>query len=278
MYVIDGTGDRSLDGLATVAHCGAVVRVGETERIDRLLRRLTDEVDRRSTIVDSGSPFVQIILFVDGLVELRRSLDAVERLDALAKLDRILDAGPPVGVTSCVTLDGGVAASTTSSAERWVLRLDDPDLGRAMGLRTTPSGREPPGRLRVVSTGLEGQVAVGADGLACLPSRPHVDGPSDLLVLPSNLDPSVLPQSHTSADSGRPVRHLVVGLESDGLVPAALRVPDGDHVLVGGAARTGVSTALGRLAAAWVESSHGDLGAGRRQVARLGAGGSGRAR
>ena len=48
LYVIDGYGDRSLDGLAQVAHCGGVIRLGEVERVDRLLRRLDAEIDRRA--------------------------------------------------------------------------------------------------------------------------------------------------------------------------------------------------------------------------------------
>ena len=47
LYVIDGRGESTLDALGGVAQCGGVIRVTEAELVDRLLRRLTDELDRR---------------------------------------------------------------------------------------------------------------------------------------------------------------------------------------------------------------------------------------
>ncbi len=172
LYVIDGMGDRMLDRLASVAHCGAVVRLGETERVDRLLRRLTDEIDRRSTLVEPASTrSPQVVLFIDGLGELRRSLDTLERFASLALLDRIIEAGAAVGVATCLTVDGSAVTSTIASAERWVLRLDDP-AGARTGARRPPLVASHEGRLRVASSGLEAQVAAGADGLAELATRP----------------------------------------------------------------------------------------------------------
>ncbi len=96
-------------------------------------------------------------------------------------------------------------------------------------------------------------MAIGAAGLAELPSRPDRRGPPDIVVLPPDVDGDALPTSCVSTDDGRPVRHLVVGLDSDRLEPAALCLPDGDHVFIGGAARTGKSTTLDRVAAAWAD-------------------------
>ena len=56
----------------------------------------------------------------------------------------------------------------------------------------------------------------------------------------------------------------MVGLGSDDLEPARLRVPAGDHVFIGGAARTGRSTALRQVEAAWRRASSGG------RVVRLG--------
>ncbi|MET0911526.1 MAG: hypothetical protein ABWZ99_18820, partial [Ilumatobacteraceae bacterium] len=69
--------------------------------------------------------------------------------------------------------------------------------------------------------------------------------------LPAEVDGAILPASFVSTDDGRPVRHLVVGLDGERLEPATLCVPDGDHVFIGGVARTGKTTALQRIAAAW---------------------------
>ena len=49
---------------------------------------------------------------------------------------------------------------------------------------------------------------------------------------------------------GRPVE-LPIGLGADDLEPSWLRVPVGDHVFIGGAARTGRSTALRQVEFAW---------------------------
>ena len=103
-YVIDGHGDRSLDGLAQIAHCGGVIRLGDGQRVDRLLRRLDAEIDRRA--VDRSDADPMILLLIDGVGALRRSLDTIDRLALLALLDRILEAGPAVGITTCCSTDG----------------------------------------------------------------------------------------------------------------------------------------------------------------------------
>jgi S-DNA-T family DNA segregation ATPase FtsK/SpoIIIE len=54
----------------------------------------------------------------------------------------------------------------------------------------------------------------------------------------------------SEAALGRPVE-LPIGLGADDLQPSWLRVPVGDHVFIGGAARTGRSTALRQVAYAW---------------------------
>ena len=56
LYVIDGRGDATLDVLGGVAQCGGVIRVTEAELVDRLLRRLTDELDRRSLDTRNRDP------------------------------------------------------------------------------------------------------------------------------------------------------------------------------------------------------------------------------
>ena len=80
VYVIDGHGDRSLDGLAQIAHCGGVIRLGDGQRVDRLLRRLDAEIDRRATDRSDADPM--ILLLIDGVGALRRSLDTIDRLAA----------------------------------------------------------------------------------------------------------------------------------------------------------------------------------------------------
>ena len=246
VYVIDAKGESVLEGLATIAHCGAVIRLHETERLGRLLRRLDDELDHRSSAT-SRDPMV--LLFIDGLSSLRTRLGVIEHAGTLAMLDRVLQDGPSVGVSVCSTTDGSSGAALTSpSATRWVFHVDDPSIARAAGIRGSLPPVAVPGRLRVVETMLEAQVAFGAAGLADLPDRSCGVGPPDVRVLAERIDPSGL--STTSRRVGG-VQQLVVGIASDDLADAAIHVPDEDHVFVGGAALTGKSTALRQIADAW---------------------------
>jgi DNA segregation ATPase FtsK/SpoIIIE, S-DNA-T family len=257
LYVIDGLGNPALDAIGMMAHCGAVVRVGEHERIDRLLRRLDAEIDRRQIGRGDGDA-AEVVLFVDGLSELRRSLEPIERLASLAMLDRVLDAGPAVGVVSCVTTDGSSAGANAPVAERWVFRTDDPSAARAFGRRGAVVDVEHPGRLRIASSGLHAQVVSAACVGTPSPCREPGVGPPDVTVLPIEVDPSTLPHSTVVTTSGRSIRRLVFGLGGDDLEPAALVLADGDHVFIGGASRTGKTCTLERLAVAWAHIGGAD--------------------
>ena len=71
-------------------------------------------------------------------------------------------------------------------------------------------------------------------------------------MLPERIDPGELASTSHGTD-------LVVGIAADDLEPATLRIPVGDHVFVGGAAATGKSTTLRRLAAAWLDANPAGL-------------------
>ncbi len=108
-----------------------------------------------------------------------------------------------------------------------------------------------------MSSALDAQVALGADGLAELPGRIPGVGPRAVEVLPAWIDPAELPASEHRSTTGRAVRRLVLGRRADDLEPAILEVPAGDHIFIGGSGRTGTSTVLAQVAAAW-RSLEGD--------------------
>ncbi len=144
VYVIDGHGDRSLDGVAQVAHCGGVIGLGDTQRVDRLLRRLDAEIDRRA--VDRSEADPSILLLIDGVGALRRSLDTIDRLPVMALLDRILEAGPAAGITTCCSTDGTAVGAPIPAADRWVFRVDEhaaAHLRSASGVAGPPAGPPP---------------------------------------------------------------------------------------------------------------------------------------
>ena len=259
VYVIDARGEPSLDGLASVAHCGAVVRVHESERLDRLARRLNDEIDRRSIDADRGR---RVLLFIDGLGSLRSRLGTVDDAPTLELLDRVMQDGPAVGIAVCSTTDGSSSAAMTASAsQRWVFHVDDPSIATSLGARGAPIPDEMPGRLRVVETSLLGQVAHGAAGLADLPHRVDGVGPAAVEVLPERVEPAALmmmanedddaPNATSLDGEEEGLCQLVLGRQNTDLEPAVLQLPFGDHMFIGGSARTGKSTALRQVEAAW---------------------------
>lgn len=237
IYVLDGHGEPRYDSIASTEHCGGVVRLGERERVDRLLRRLSCELDQR-TLTGERTP--EIVMVVDGLGSVRSSLAPIERGDAATRLDRVLRDGPAVGIVSCITTDGS-AVPASIPGHRWL--FDAPD-------RTARTAT--PGRIGLSDSGLSAQTIVETEPLASIPCGGH-GGPPPIEVLPEWVDAADLAvridaeeADHFSLDCS-----LLVGVGADDLEPASLRVPAGDHVFIGGGSRTGTSTALGQLVSSW---------------------------
>jgi S-DNA-T family DNA segregation ATPase FtsK/SpoIIIE len=260
LYVIDSRGDDGLAGLATIAHCGGVVRITEDERVHRVLQRVVASIDRRmGTGGETGSHAdPQIVVMIDGLGSLRASLAPIERQATFDLFQRVVTDGPSVGVALVVVDDMPAALSHVTTTDRWVFRVNDPTVASGFGVRAPQIPDDLPGRLRIASSGLEAQVAMGAAGLAALPSRgsretslrdgdrPSSDdgGPQLIGVLAE-----YVPAMSLGAVPGSPAvgsLRLEVGVAADDLAVACLEVVTGDHVLVVGGPRSGVSTALRR--------------------------------
>jgi len=252
VYVIDSRGDARFDAVAELAHCGAVVRLHETERMARTLARLRDELDGRRSTSAHAAQSPAIVLAIDGLPALRTALDEQATAAELDALLRLLSEGPALGIVSVVTAEQPGAVSATilaACAERWVLHLDDRAESSAVGLRPALMPVRMPGRLIVASSGLEAQVAVAPFRS---PTRSRsCAGPPPIDVLPTDVDERLVGAG--SVGPGGEL-HLPLGLELHTVAPLDLVVPDGEHVLVAGPARSGRSTALARLATAWREA------------------------
>lgn len=258
LYVVDGRGDERLDALEAVAHCGAVIRLTEHERVDRLLRRLAGELDRRTS---TGERAPAVTLLVDGLDAVRSSLATVDRAAAAERFARILANGPDAGISVCFTVDGGSpAAIGTPAAETWLFHTADPTVARSLGISGSPVPAGLPGRLIVASSGLTAQVAADADDPSGLPTRAGTDvgaGPDPVRVLPHTVDPERIDEPVDGAVDAAVVGppgglvRLPIGVGADDLRVDALELAPDDHVLVAGASRTGTSTALRQVAFAW---------------------------
>ena len=247
LYVVDAQGAAVWTAFEASAHCGAVVRLAETERVSRLLARLAEELDRRSS-GDSCEPVIVVV--IDGYAALRDALGDVAHGEATRRLDRLLRDGPVVGMVAVVTTDGASSAGLA--------------VPRTATWRFEPG---PPGRMRVAESGLEGQIVFDPDAARDLApvdtaesARTSAGRPAPVLVLPDVVDADQfdarLAACPPESSRGRPVE-LPIGLGADDLEPSWLRVPVGDHVFIGGAARTGRSTALRQVEFAWRRAQPG---------------------
>jgi S-DNA-T family DNA segregation ATPase FtsK/SpoIIIE len=260
VYVVDAQGDAVWASFDAHESCGAVVRVAEIERLIRLFARLADELDRRAA---DGRREPAIVLVVDGFAALRDALGDVAHGENSMRLDRILRDGPAVGIVAVLTTDGSSAGLAVARSATWVFHVADQGIARAAGLRARPVGPGTPGRFRVAESGLEGQIVHdpepwhGATPAGANGANGAGGGPAPVVVLPEVVDAGELDRRCATACSpvlpGDAPAELLVGLGADDLEPARLRVPVGDHVFVGGAARTGRSTALRQIENSWCQ-------------------------
>ena len=239
-------GTRRWRSLGALPACAGVVGLHDAERRGRVVRRLTDELARRR----SGRGGGPLLLAVDGLPSLLSALathdDAAER-DAWV---RLIAEGAAVGIRCVATADrpGALSPSVLASfAERWVLHLDDAADAATVGLRPAVVPAALPGRAVVASSGLEAQLAVLDPGSTNGAST--VDAVEPIGTLATLVHPAALSVS-CRVDGAC---ELSVGIDFLTLGAASLTVPDGEHVVVLGPARSGRSTALVRIAAAWRE-------------------------
>lgn len=264
IHVIDGCGAPALVELDRLPTCTGVIGVGDTERVDRLLGRLGDEIDarrRRGSAAAGGDDPPGHVLIVDGLDVLRRSLDDPARVDASGApigpelLHRVLADGPAVGVVTVavVTTDGpGATAALARFAERWVFHLDDPASGPLLGVPAARIPGEIAGRLLVASSGLEAHVAEPAPLEVSGPRRVAAVG-----VLPDVVERSTL---DVVGDDPPVVGGSVVGRRYDDLDVARFEIGPGDRVVIAGPRRSGRSSLLGLLVAEWRRAHpHGEV-------------------
>lgn len=177
LYALDG-GGGTLGVLAALPHCGAVVGRDETARADRLLIRLTDELENRQRLLAAqglgsfeehrkdatGGPLLPwVVLLADGWEALQASLEEVDHGRPLDALLRLVREGSGAGIRVVLTGDRSTLTSRVGSAirDRLILRLADPgDYGLAgIPARAVPSSM-PPGRALVGPDVAEAQIAL----------------------------------------------------------------------------------------------------------------------
>lgn len=263
VYVLDGRGDDVLHSLAGHPRCGAVVRLHERERMMRLLHQLATRCTTR------GEATTQVVLFVDGLDAVRRTLDDLDTAAEFDALETVLADGETAGITVVAgveQLTAVPAAFLARCPHRWVLHLHEAHDGGLVGL---PAAQVPrpgvPGRLVVAGSGLVAQVVepgppplvdVASRRLPAAPAIPEVPAVVHATLLtPAAAPAPAPPPTQQAAAPGEPgvedSTRLTLGLDFATGATASIDLPDGEHLLIVGGARTGRTSALTRVATAW---------------------------
>jgi S-DNA-T family DNA segregation ATPase FtsK/SpoIIIE len=279
LYVLDLAGQPALRRLEGLPHVAAVVQRGEEERIERLMRWLQAEVERRTEIfrraridhwrdlpgVDAGESLPALYVLVDSIGEARRSPvpDLARRLSSLIH-------AAPLGIylaASAATqsdLPGDLFASVSfrlslhqPDASEYVRTVGRPSESRLQEEQNAspPSGRgylrgNPPLEVQIALP-VRGQTDLAQlQGLEALASAMHDSWsgacPEDIPVLGTWIvarpSPAGAPQR---VDSQAP-DWVQLGVEYETLDPAGLGLTeDGPMFLVAGAGpRSGKTTVL----------------------------------
>jgi len=278
VYGID-CGNGALLPLVALPHVGAVVTREQTDRLGRLLERLSEEVTRRQerlagagyadlreqrAAAAPGKRLPYLVLLLDrweGYVQEFQDLDGGRLLDALL---RLLREGPGVGLRIVITADRSGLVGRLSGAveDRAVLRLADRnDYGLlGMAVRAVPD-HVPPGRMFRGDDLVETQVAL-LDADAAGPAQvealqslarqaqerdrglPRQARPFRVDALPRRLSVAEAERLDGDRTPGTPTTVLVgVGGDELGRVEVDVAL-EGPGLVVGGPPRSGRSTAL----------------------------------
>jgi len=269
VYVLD-FGTQLLAPLAALPHVGAVIQPAERERTERLLRWLRAELGRRQDVFrETGVSGIDehrkrtavsqrlpgVVLMIDNWSAFEAALDDVAGMSLRDDLVRVVADGPGLGIYPVITADRPTAIPMSVAnlvPEKLVFRLSDPHDFAVFGLPTRDLPRFVPGRAVDAATRRELHVALpGADGLAAAvssyagPAADHGRLPKPVGTLPDDVPlRQVLGTARLDPDEWL----LPVGVGDRLLEPVALRLGEGDHALVAGAARSGRSSLLCALA------------------------------
>ncbi len=248
IYALD-LGGGALARLEGLPHVGAVVGASEHERLVRAIGLLAAEVGRRRDLTEQAR-FAEprILLLVDGAPALLAELDGLDGQPTADAFARIVAEGAGVGVAVALSADRPMALPMrllSSLPRRLMFRHADPVDFATLGKRPSELPSFVPGRAIDSDSGLVIQVPV-ADDVMDLVARRRADLPPPHR-RPMRVEP--MPAAVPSADLaghlevGDAVR-LPVGIAEPDRSVALLDVHPGEHVLVAGQARSGVSTAL----------------------------------
>lgn len=279
LYAVEGNAG-ALASLAELPHCGVAVGCDEPARADRLLWRLSAEVQHRHqalsragfasvaeqrAAVPAAERMPWLVLLVDGWEAVQAALDEVDHGRPLETLLRLLRDGPAAGLRAVVTGERGVLTSRLGSliSDRLLLRLADPgDYGLAgISAAQIPSSL-PPGRGLLVHGTMPAQVALLAPdhrfqaqkaslgNIAAAAAERADHGRPDVRARPMRV--AALPRTvsrteleHAPEPAGCGAFWTPVGIGGDELTPYGVDLlSEGGAFVVAGPSGSGRSTAL----------------------------------
>lgn len=241
VVVIDALGDPAWDAVDLHPRCRGVIRLHDRERLRRALVGLVDDGGAARSSSTS-------LVVIDGFGVLRDELDDLDRTEERDALERCLADASSSGCTLLLGADGVLSVPASVLARipnRWLLHLNDAHDAAALGVPSSLVPPSTPGRLVIADRHVVAQVV--RPGSIVVGARVGIAPVERIGVLGRRVDPQSLAAG--SRDEHGVV--LPVGVAFDDLATASLDIADGEHVLVLGPARSGRSSALLRLAAAW---------------------------
>ncbi|MFT3852247.1 MAG: hypothetical protein QM733_05865 [Ilumatobacteraceae bacterium] len=191
---------------------------------------------------------------MDGFGELRQLLAEPATETERAALERILVDGAACGVVAVLAVShpGAIPPSVLAHCpRRWLHHVVDRHDALAWGYTIDDVPPPIPGRV-LVAPGLHAQLVVRQVRAVDAGAAPLTDPPAPIEPLPREVDPVTIGCGRHGRSGGL---LLPAGLGFDSGEPVDLEVPDGEHVLIVGPARSGRTTALWRLVDAWREAN-----------------------
>jgi DNA segregation ATPase FtsK/SpoIIIE, S-DNA-T family len=182
--VIDGSDDDrghdTLVPLQALLHCRSVVSAADADKCREVIDRLHDEILRRSSGDNGSADGPTLVLLIDNIATLLRSIAATEfGADMLRRLHELLRRGPDVGVVIAIAArrEGSLTAEIRKACPLHILLRDNDDtLFQQHGIRDHAIPTFYPGRGMVFPGGLETQlVRPPADLASALARRSITD-------------------------------------------------------------------------------------------------------
>jgi S-DNA-T family DNA segregation ATPase FtsK/SpoIIIE len=240
VYIV-GSPVGAFAALASHPSC-AFVDVRDRERLHRLLHHV---------LVGAQTEFgAATLLVIDDLHAVRRTLDTPSTTSDYDRLDALLCGHPDsdlvvlVGTHQAASLP---AALVARCERRVVLHLHDPHDALAVGVASRHVPAAVAGRAFVLPEALEAQLVRSSHRVVADSTRARLR----VDVVPAVVDPTWLPPGRRD-DA---VTLLPIGADVASASPFVFALPDDEHALIAGPARSGRSAALTRLASSW-RSAH----------------------